>query len=65
MQSRSLLPSAQVVLAINKQDLVERWEVGPATVRQLRQSLPVFETSALGGHGVEEMFATLAARVRR
>lgn len=61
MQSRSLLPSAQVVLAINKQDLVERWEVGPATVRQLRQSLPVFETSAASGAGVEDAFAAIAA----
>lgn len=65
MQARATLPEAEVVLAVNKLDLVERWEVAPATLVELRRSLAVFETSASSGHGVEEMFAAVAARVRR
>ena len=65
MQSRSVLPNAVVALAINKFDLIERWEVAPATLVELRRSLPVFETSALSGHGVEAAFAEIAARVVR
>ncbi len=65
MQSRSLLPNAVVTLAINKLDLIERWEVAPATLVELRRSLPVFETSALSGHGVEAAFADIAARIAR
>lgn len=65
MQSRSVLPDAVVVLAVNKLDLIERWEVAPATLAELRRSLPVFETSALSGHGVEAAFAEIAARVAR
>jgi small GTP-binding protein len=63
MQSRNLLPEAAVVLAVNKLDLVERWEVAPTTLAELRRNLPVFETSALSGDGVEEAFAALAARL--
>jgi small GTP-binding protein len=63
MQSRSLLPDAIAVLAVNKLDLVERWEVAPATLAELRRSLPVFETSALSGAGVEEAFAGIATRL--
>ena len=64
MQSRSSLPDAFVVLAVNKLDLVERWEVAPSTLAELRRSLPVFETSALSGDGVEAAFAEIAARLR-
>jgi len=63
MQSRLTLPAAAAVVAVNKLDLVERWEVGAATIAELRRSLPVFETSALSGDGVEAAFAELAARV--
>lgn len=65
MQSRAVLPDALVALAVNKLDLVERWEVAPATLAELRRSLPVFETSALSGDGVESVFADLAARLPR
>lgn len=61
MQSRALLPDALAVLAVNKLDLVERWEVAPTTLAELRRSLPVFETSALSGDGVESVFAYIAA----
>lgn len=63
MQSRRSLPNAAVALAVNKLDLVDRWEVAPATLADLRRSLPVFETSALSGDGVEAAFADLAARL--
>jgi small GTP-binding protein len=63
MQSRAVLPDAVVALALNKFDLVERWEVAASTLAQLRRSLPVFQTSALTGDGVESAFANIAARL--
>lgn len=63
MQSRSLLPDAQAILMVNKLDLVERWEVAPATLAELRQTLPVLETSALSGDGVEQAFLEMARRL--
>ena len=63
MQSRNDLPGAFAVLAVNKLDLLDRWEVAPATLAELRRSLPVFETSALSGAGVEQAFAEIAARL--
>jgi small GTP-binding protein len=64
MQSRAALPHAVVALAVNKLDLVERWEVAPTTLAELRRTLPVFETSALSGDGVENAFAEIAARLQ-
>ncbi len=52
------------MLAVNKLDLVERWEVAPTTLAELRRTLPVFETSARSGDGVENAFAELAARLQ-
>lgn len=63
LQSRSLLADAQAVLVINKLDLIERWEVLPSTLVELRQSMPVVETSALSGDGIEQAFAELAKRL--
>jgi small GTP-binding protein len=63
MQSRTLLPEAHAVLLVNKLDMVDRWEVAPGTLAELRRSLPVFETSARFGDGVEQAFADLAARL--
>jgi small GTP-binding protein len=63
MQSRTLLPDATVVLAVNKLDLVEQWEVAPAALAELRRTLPVHETSARSGEGVEAMFADMATRL--
>lgn len=59
MQARALLPEVQSVLLLNKLDLVDRWEVAPATLAELRHTLPVFETSARTGDGVEAAFAAL------
>lgn len=63
MQSRASLPDAAAVLAVNKLDLIDRWEVAPATVAALRRNLPVFETSALSGAGVEDAFTAIAQRL--
>lgn len=63
MQSRDLLPGAEVVLLVNKLDIIDRWEVAPTTLAELRRSLPVFETSARFGDGVEAAFAELARRL--
>lgn len=63
MQSRASVPDAIVALAVNKLDLVERWEVAPTTLAQMRRSLPIFETSAQSGDGVEQAFADIATRL--
>ncbi|HEY6943167.1 Rab family GTPase [Dokdonella sp.] len=63
MQSRDTLPDAIAVLAVNKLDLGERWEVAATTLAELRRSLPVFETSALSGGGVDDAFAEVARRL--
>ena len=63
MQARTLLPDAAVVLAVNKLDLIERWEVAPAALEEIRRTLPVHETSARTGEGVESAFVDIAARL--
>jgi small GTP-binding protein len=64
LQSRSLLPDAHAVLLVNKLDLIERWEVAPLTLAELRKTLTVVETSALSGDGVEQGFIELATGLR-
>lgn len=61
MQARGLLPNALAVLAINKFDLLDRWEIAPPTLTQLRRAMTVFKTSAATGSGVEEAFAAILA----
>jgi GTPase SAR1 family protein len=63
MQSRTLLPNAVVVLVVNKLDLIEQWEIAPTALAELRRSLPVHETSARSGEGVEAAFADIASRL--
>ena len=60
MQARSTLGDPKAVLLVNKLDLVDRWEILPHTVAGLRETMPVFETSARTGDGVEAAFAALA-----
>lgn len=60
MQARDTIADPACVLFVNKLDLVDRWEVAPAVLAEIRRSLPVFETSALSGDGVETGFAELA-----
>jgi small GTP-binding protein len=47
------------VLLVNKFDRLEDWEVTAAMLAELRNSLPVFESSAMSGEGVEVGFQTL------
>ena len=63
MQARGVLADPKLVLLVNKLDLVERWEVAPTTLAELRHTLPVFETSALTGDGVEAAFRELGLRL--
>lgn len=47
------------VLLVNKFDRLEDWEVTPAALKDLRKTMPVFESSALSGEGVETGFAAI------
>lgn len=47
------------VLLVNKFDKLDDWEVTPSMLADLRNSLPVFESSAMSGEGVEEGFKRL------
>ncbi len=63
MQARDVIADPACVLFVNKLDLVDRWEVAPAVLAEIRRSLAVFETSALSGDGVEAGFAELARKL--
>jgi len=63
MQARDVIADPACVLFVNKLDLVDRWEVTPAVLAEIRRSIAVFETSALSGDGVEAGFAELARKL--
>jgi hypothetical protein len=63
MQANSVLNTPPAVLLVNKLDLIDKWEILPATIAELRKTIPVFETSARTGDGVEAAFAELATRL--
>lgn len=48
------------VLLVNKFDLLSDWEIGPDQLAAVRAQMPLFETSALSGEGVEEAFLSLS-----
>ena len=48
------------IMLINKADLTDKWEVDDDTIDELRESFPVFVTSALSGEHVEEAFIELS-----
>lgn len=60
MQARQELPALQSVMLVNKFDLLDRWEVTPTMLAEVRSGLPVFESSARTGEGVEAAFVQLA-----
>lgn len=60
MQARDVVADPACVLFVNKLDLVDRWEVAPAVLAEIRRSVAVFETSALSGDGVQAGFDELA-----
>ena len=47
------------IMLINKADLTDKWEVDDGTIDELRESFPVFKTSALTGEHVEDAFVEL------
>ena len=47
------------IMLINKADLTDMWEVDDGTIDELRESFPVFVTSALTGDFVEDAFVEL------
>ena len=53
------------VLALNKADLTEQWQVSEADQRELEvtRGWPCVRTSAKSGDGVEDVFASLATRL--
>ncbi len=52
------------VLALNKTDLTDEWEIDPAAIAALEaDGWSVVRTSAKTGDGVERMFLTLAERM--
>jgi len=63
LQARAELGDIPSVLLVNKFDLFERWEVAPGQLAELREKMPVFETSALSGESVEEAFLALAEQL--
>jgi small GTP-binding protein len=56
--AQKTLGKVPCVMALNKADLEDRWEIGPAAVARL--AFPVVITSAKNGAHVEETFASLA-----
>jgi small GTP-binding protein len=64
MQARQETNAAlPAVLLVNKFDRLEDWEVTPSMLVELRNSLPVFEASAMTGEGVELGFQTLTDHI--
>jgi hypothetical protein len=63
VQARTTLGEVPAVLLVNKLDRVDDWEIKPATLAELRRTLPVFETSARTGDHVEAAFGALAERL--
>jgi small GTP-binding protein len=53
------------VLAVNKADLRNAWQIKDADIAALSKGCPVFETSAKNGQGVDEIFRNLAERLVR
>jgi len=59
-----ILGPVPFIFAVNKQDLVEQWCVGPEVADTLRErGWDVRYSSAKSGAGVEEMFLDLASRL--
>lgn len=60
MQARQeTRPELPAVLLVNKFDRFDDWEVTPIMLAELRKTLPVLESSAMSGEGVEDGFMRL------
>jgi small GTP-binding protein len=63
-EAEQALGQVPFVLALNKSDLVEEWEVSPEAVQALtRQGWQVIQTSAKTDMGVNTAFQTLAEKM--
>jgi small GTP-binding protein len=62
-QARSEIGDVPAVLMANKFDRIDDWEITPAALTEVRRSLPVFESSASTGEGVEDGFLALSRSV--
>jgi small GTP-binding protein len=62
-QARQEIGPVPAVLMANKFDRIDDWELTPSALTEARRLLPVFESSALSGEGVEAGFAQLAEAI--
>ena len=63
-KAREVLGEVPFLLVINKVDLIEQWEIQPATLEQLsEEGWPLFRASAKTAAGVDELFLNLALRM--
>lgn len=62
-QARSEIGPVPAILMVNKFDRIDDWEITPSALMEVRRSLPLFESSANTGEGVEEAFLTLTRSV--
>jgi len=62
-QARSEIGPVPAILMANKFDRIDDWEITPSALMEVRRSLPLFESSANTGEGVEEAFLTLTRSV--
>jgi len=62
-QARTEIGSVPAVLMANKFDRIDDWEITPNALTEVRKSLPVFESSASTGEGVDAAFSSLTRRV--
>lgn len=60
---RSTEPGLAAVLAINKVDRLEKWQVTTEQVRSAAKNVPVYRTSALDATDVEAAFHDLARQM--
>jgi len=65
-RTRGAIGEVPFVVAVNKSDLVEEWELGEGAIERLEDDgWTVVTTSAKTGEGVEDVFRRLAWRVAK
>lgn len=52
-----------IIIALNKADLKDQWELDDALLQSLREKQQILETSALAGQNVDEMFLALTEKM--
>jgi len=61
---QEVLGDVPVIVALNKTDLIEEWNLSANELAKLEEQLPVLRTSAKTGDNVELIFSELAARMQ-